>query len=142
MRYLINMNKPEWRNGRRARLKIWFPLGVWVQVPPPVPIFSVFHPEMLCFRVFFLPDKVCLRCVAVPEAQNPAGNKLFSGILCNIDLKRRSPSHIQDDPGIFQLFQFFIFLTPNGRESRYCSRRQYRQPMNKVAGKAKAAVTM
>ena len=24
VRYFIFMDKPEWRNGRRARLKIWF----------------------------------------------------------------------------------------------------------------------
>ena len=26
-----------WRNGRRARLRIWCPRGVWVQVPSPAP---------------------------------------------------------------------------------------------------------
>ena len=35
--YIKRIVVPEWRNGRRARLKIWFPLGVWVQVPSPVP---------------------------------------------------------------------------------------------------------
>ena len=35
--HFFALKVPKWRNGRRARLKIWFPLGVWVQVPPSVP---------------------------------------------------------------------------------------------------------
>ena len=44
-------HKPEWRNGRRARLKIWYSLSVWVQVPPPVPFTEITHLSTGC--VFF-----------------------------------------------------------------------------------------
>jgi hypothetical protein len=33
--------QPVWRNGRRNRLKIDRPKGMWVRLPPPAPTFQI-----------------------------------------------------------------------------------------------------
>ena len=60
-------HKPEWRNGRRARLKIWYSLSVWVQVPPPVPFTEITHPSTGCFFLWWdNQSEICAKYRTLP----------------------------------------------------------------------------
>ena len=39
--------------GRRTRLKIWRPLGMWVRLPPSVPFDYLNSAQSVCFELFF-----------------------------------------------------------------------------------------